>query len=104
MTLREMIDALALADPSTVVPVGFARPHSYRGYYNDLAFEIERDVSVGSMLADARAALDSTYQGWKGGDYTMHEYVDCYLVAQEGCCGEEIGPVLLSYMLGQVER
>jgi hypothetical protein len=52
------------------------------------------------MLADARSALGATFHGWKGGEYTMAEYTDCWL-AVAGCTGEGIGPVLLRYMLGE---
>lgn len=100
MTLQELIDYLAACDPSTRVPIGFARPHSYRGYYYDLAFEIETETTVGAMLAAARKALGATYQGWKGGEYTMGEHTDVWLVEREGDLGETIGPVLLAYMVG----
>jgi hypothetical protein len=102
MTLGALIAHLSRADGTLVVPVGFARPHSYRGYYHDLAFEMEPNTTVGAMLEAARSALGSTYRGWKGGDFTMGEHTDVYLVAEEGECGEGIGPVLLGYMLGTI--
>jgi hypothetical protein len=100
MTLSELIAALEAADPALKVPLGFSNPHSYRGDYMDLAFEPTANVTVGEMLADARSALGSTYQGWKGGDYTMGKYTDCWL-ATEGSSedSETIGPVLLTLML-----
>lgn len=96
--LDELIAALDAEDPNLIVPLGFARPHSYRGYYSELAFEPALNVTVGSMLAAARSAKGATYQGWKGGDYTMDGYTDCWL-AEQGRCGESIGPVLLALML-----
>ena len=98
MTLEELITALEAHDPAKVVSRGFAKPHSYRGDYCDLAFEPAANVTVGSMLADARSALGATFQGYKGGDYTMDEYTDCWL-AEYGCCGETIGLLLLKFML-----
>lgn len=99
LTLGEVIDRLKGEDPERRVPLGFARPHSYRGYYHDLAFEIERDVTVGEMLAAAYGALGSTYEGWKGGDYTMDSHTDVWLVREEGDVGESMGAVLLDLML-----
>lgn len=98
MTLEELITALEAADPNLVLPDGFTHPHSYRGDYMDLAFEPASNVTVAAMLTDARSALGTTYQGWKGGDYEMTEYTDCWL-ASEGGLGETIGPLLLRLML-----
>jgi hypothetical protein len=42
MYLTNLIAFLEKYDPAQVVPVGFHRPHSYRGYYDQLAFEPKR--------------------------------------------------------------
>lgn len=101
MVLSELIAALEKADPEQIVPLGFADPHSYRGYYDQVAFSPRRPISVKEMLAAAKEALGSTYEGYKGGEYTMKEHTECWL-AYYGECGESIGPVLLAYMLGQI--
>ncbi|MFC9973590.1 hypothetical protein ACFVH6_22115 [Spirillospora sp. NPDC127200] len=98
MTLDELITALEAADPTLVVPHGFTNPHSYRGDYQDLAFEPARNVTVGHMLTAARSALSTTYTGWKGGDYTMTGGTDCHL-AYCGTCGDELTPTVLHLML-----
>ena len=103
MDLGELIEKLSAADPETVVPIGFSHPHSYRGYYEQVAFVPESDTTAGAMLAAAQKALGSTHDGWKGGKYTMHEFTECWM-AEVGCCGETIGPYLLLYMLGTIER
>lgn len=102
MVLDELIKVLEQADPNVVVKRGFDSPHSYRGYYHDLAFEPAFNIRVGDMLAAARGALGDTFKGYKGGDYTMHGYTDCWL-ANYGECGETIGALLLSYMLKDTE-
>lgn len=102
MTLAELITALEAADPERVCPIGFADPHSYRGNCRYLAFEPAANVTVADMLASARSANGTTYEGWKGGDYTMGPSTNVHL-ATRGECGEEIGPVLLRYMLGTVK-
>jgi hypothetical protein len=103
MVLKELIEALEKADPAKVVPCGFKNPHSYRGYYRDLAFEPALRITAGEMLAAAKSALGQTYQGWKGGDYTMESYTPVWL-AEMGSCGESIGPILLSYMFGEFDE
>jgi hypothetical protein len=100
MVLQDLIDFLSTRDQSKVVPLGFANPHSYRGSYDELAFEPRRDVTVGEMLQSAKEALGKVYQGYKGGDYEMSEFTECNL-ANYGCCGEAMGPVLLGYMVGE---
>jgi hypothetical protein len=97
--LGQLIERLEQEDPDRIVPTGFADPHSYRGYYQDLAFEVAADARIGDMLAAARSALGETYQGWKGGDYEMSEWTDVWLVAEEGEVGETLGAVLLDLLL-----
>ncbi|HEY5834929.1 hypothetical protein [Streptomyces sp.] len=98
MILSDLIKALEAADQSLVLPHGFDSPHSYRGYYHDLAFEPATDITVADMLAAARNARGETYEGYKGGDYKMGDYTDCWL-AEYGHLGEGIGPVLIGLML-----
>jgi hypothetical protein len=98
--LGELIARLAAEpDQDRRVPVGFHEPHSYRGDYWDLAFEVAHDVTVGEMLAAARSALGATFQGWKGGDFTMGKHTSVWLVTEAGDCGESLGAVLLSLLL-----
>ena len=105
MTLDELIVALEAADPTLVLPLGFSNPHSYRGDYMDLAFELTANVTVGAMLADARSARGATYQGWKGGDNTMDAHTACWLDEEGRGDGETIGPILLALLLaaGQLD-
>jgi hypothetical protein len=105
MTLDELISALAAEDPCRILPLGFSHPHSYRGIYSDVAFEPTRDVTVGQMLADARSAVGTTYQGWKGGDSTMDGYTDVWLSEEGSASDEQLGPILLTLLLaaGQLD-
>lgn len=72
MTLKEYIKRLEAADPKQEVALGLGNPHSWRGSYDELAFEPVGNTTVGEMLAEARKALGATYTGYKGGDYTMN--------------------------------
>lgn len=71
MKLGELIDYLKSQDPNRVLAKGFGAPHSYRGYYEDLAFEPATNVSIGEMLKRAEDAVGQTFYGYKGGHYTM---------------------------------
>lgn len=99
MYLRELIDELKTHDPKKECRPGFHHPHSYRGCYGDLAFAPCAVATVGDMLQAAEQALGDTFQGYKGGDFTMGECTDCWL-AHYGRTGETIGPLLLWFMLG----
>lgn len=100
MTLGELIQYLERVPPDTMCPVGFLSPHSYRGFYDEVAFRPSLNVLVSEMLAAARMALGGTFTGYKGGEYIMGEHTAVW-VADWGCLGEQIGPILLSYMVGR---
>jgi hypothetical protein len=97
--LGGIIARLEAEDPDRVLPLGFANPHSYRGYYDELAFEPVRDIRVGDVLAAAKSAVGRTFEGYKGGDYTMDVHTSCW-IANYGVSGDNrIGPVLLDLLL-----
>ena len=100
MTLSELIKFLEKRDPELAVSNGFSNPHSYRGYYEDLAFEPEKNTTVGAMLKCAKSALGETYYGYKGDEFKMCEYTDVWLAAYS-FCGEGLGEMLLKYMVGE---
>lgn len=63
-------DALVLLDGGDTSP---SDPDSYRGYYSDLAFECVQPLrKVSELLVDVSDAIGATFQGYKGGDFTMH--------------------------------
>jgi hypothetical protein len=102
VTLGQLIAVLtaeAAKDPGRKPAIGFSNPHSYRGSYDELAFEPDPTVTVGEMYEAAMEANGSVYRGWKGGDYRMTDHTPVNL-AMVGCCGEDLGPILLSLMLG----
>lgn len=74
MTLGQMIEKLkSLPQDAKVRLLG--RLHSYRGYYQDLAFErdIEKETEVSSLLQHCQSAMGRAFAGWKGGDFLMGE-------------------------------
>jgi hypothetical protein len=100
--LKDIIEFLEQQDQDRVLPIGFYYAHSYRGYYEDLAFEPAKNVKVSLMLKEAKEALKKTFFGWKGGEYHMHDYSTCWL-AYIGCEGEQIGPVMMAHLFGLSE-
>ena len=71
MTLGELIRALERRPPGRRCTYGFRTAHSYRGFYERVAFTPALGVTVDEMLVAARAAVGWTFSGWKGGNYTM---------------------------------
>ena len=71
MTLGQLIELLKEQDQDKKVRYGFGNPHSWRGSYDELAFEPVENTSVGEMLSQALAAEDNIYEGWKGGEFKM---------------------------------
>ena len=71
MTLGEYIKRLESANPKQEVSLGLGNPHSWRGSYAELAFEPVKNTTIGEMLVEAKKAIGSTYEGYKGGNYTM---------------------------------
>lgn len=96
LTLKELITQLESLDQDKVISYGFGSPMSYRGYYDELAFEPEENVTVSHMLENALSALGKTFEGYKGGDFTMRENTPCW-IAHYGNTGDEINDTLLSY-------
>ena len=76
LTLGVLIKRLETATPDLQVQCSngamLGELSSYRGYYSDLAFEPTKEqTTVGKLLADCKKVLDTTLQGYKGGDFVM---------------------------------
>jgi hypothetical protein len=86
--LREQLDALphgmtVVADNGAFI----GREHSYRGYYDDLAFEPSIEHSnVGTLRIMVVRASQGTYTGYKGGEYTYADDTPLWF-AHRGCTG-----------------
>jgi len=88
MTLSELIHEMEKHDPDTKVVGISAECDSYRGYYSDLAFEAG-ESTTNKVLEVARNALGKTFEGYKGGDFTMTKITPLF-VASYGCCGDKL--------------
>lgn len=67
-------------------------PHSYRGYYSDLAFEpckTTENSKLQGFLASLSHSRNREFIGWKGGEFVMAEDTPLW-VADKGDCGRAI--------------
>lgn len=101
MDLEDVIEYLQDLPADRVVRHGLCNPHSYRGWYEQVAFELKDNVSVGAMLASVRSALGATYTGYKGGSYMMREST-LVNIANEGETGGELSQGWLEYLCSDV--
>lgn len=89
MTLGALIDVLEALPPDRRI-TGFGAPMSYRGYYDDLAFEpSDMEETVADLLARARVCMGRVLQGYKGGDFLMGETTPLW-IARYGESGERL--------------
>ncbi len=88
MCLGDMILKLGCLPPDLVMPIAIADPHSYRGYYSDLAFSEDRDTrqTARDALSMAGACLGQFFDGYKGGEYNMGIDAPVW-IAFYGSCG-----------------
>lgn len=89
MTLGKLIDALrAMPEGATVSNI--CNPHSYRGYYIDLAFEKGEGTRLASdLLEECLGCMGEVFEGYKGGDFVMGALTPVW-IACYGCCGVKL--------------
>lgn len=95
MTLGALIATLEAMPADTQVPA-IASPHSYRGYYEDLAFAPSQGstISASSLLDECMKCMGREFTGYKGGEFAMSESTPVW-IAEYGCTGMklvEFGP------------
>lgn len=89
MTLGKMIERLEAMPPETTIE-GIEAPHSYRGYYCDLAFERgENRIAASVALALCKGAMGEVFEGYKGGDFQMGRNTPLWL-SNYGTTGQKI--------------
>jgi hypothetical protein len=89
MTLGKLINRLE-GMPKGQKIKGLGELDSYRGYYEDLAFEpADTEKTVEQLLSECRAAMGKVFTGYKGGEYMMGELTPLW-VADYGCSGKKL--------------
>jgi len=84
MELQEYIALLEQHPREKRLAKGLGNPHSWRGVYAELAFEVVEDTTVGEMLDCAEDSVGKTFEGWKGGDFKMCETTEIHIELEEG--------------------
>ena len=102
VTLGRLIEALEEFDDDQLFPFGMTTPHSYRGHYEELAFVPCGWMEAHEILAAARSAVGATYQGWKGGDFTMTLETPVHL-SRIGDTGLPLTEYVLRWLLGMMD-
>jgi len=88
LTISGLIELLTNHPNSEVENITY--PHSYRGYYDELALErIEGKRSKIELMNDLLLTIGKTFDGYKGGLYTMSENTLVW-ISDYGCCGDKI--------------
>lgn len=104
MTLGELIQELKQMNPDAVVTHGFGEPRSYRGSYDELAFEPKERANIGDMLGYAEYALGRTFEGYKGGSYEMYEHTVCWISEYGSCSYDGISRQLVAYWKAEADK
>lgn len=96
LTLGKLVDSLIGLPSDLSVVFDFdgsapTNPHSYRGYYSDLAFESADSAPlVEEFLTVCNSTLSSTLTGYKGGDFIMDERTPLWASEYGTCSGRAI--------------
>lgn len=90
MTIGKLIQKLKSMDQNMMIQ-NASEPHSYRGYYSDLAFESLtcKESKVSEFLKMLEDSLGEIFTGYKGGDYLMEEGTPVW-IAEYGSCGKKL--------------
>lgn len=89
MTLGQIIEALEKM-PGDAKVANIHGAQSYRGYYDDLAFEQgEGTRPAADLLAECKSAMGKVFEGYKGGRYVMGGLTPVW-IADYGCSGVKL--------------
>lgn len=89
MTLGKLIDELK-AMPKEANVANLCLPHSYRGYYSDLAFELfDGTRKAKDLLDECIESMGERFDGYKGGEFLMERNTPVW-VAEWGCTGKRL--------------
>ena len=102
MTLEELITFLGKRDEKKAIPFGFKHPHSYRGNYMCLAFELTKDSTIGGMLYHAKQSMGRSFPGYKWGKFKVGEDTNVY-IAESYQSGKELTQDLLKRIIGEIK-
>ena len=74
MNLGEYIAILdKCKNKNRVIKKGLGNPDSWRGSYDELAFDIVENITIQEMIDCAKDCIGKKFRGYKGGDYIFDE-------------------------------
>ena len=77
MILKEFKQQIEQAESGKVFEYGISSPFSWRGSYDEVAFEIlEQPMSKEDVLENIEKAYTDSFYGYKGGQYTYDDYAE----------------------------
>lgn len=86
MTLGEMVAFMREAvESGASFSNGFCCPHSFAGDFSSVAFAPSDTTDAQAMLECAESAMNQTFTGFEGGQFTMSEDTPVWM-AEEGEC------------------
>lgn len=100
--LEELLEFLRAHDRAGITKIRFVNPHSFRGYYDALAFEVlDETGTIGEMVDLVQSCLGKTFEGYKGGNFKMQEFTDVWLANCGSGGGQKIGLLLMEFIVGE---
>lgn len=89
MTIEDLLSRLDDMGPDVMLD-GLGHPHSYRGYYSDLALEpLPGGVTVAKLAIEVNSVLGTELTGYKGGEFLMQKNTPVW-VSHYGDCGKKL--------------
>lgn len=91
MTLIQLIDKLVtIKNVNPDIKVQNFDLHSYRGYYADLALEVDNEtLTINDAIKELKDAIDREFTGYKGGEFLMDSNTPLH-IANYGSTGEAL--------------
>lgn len=90
MKLGELCDTLSLLPDGMTFKHGLIEPHSYRGYYDQIAFSIGGRQEVTDAYLTVAGCVGMTFSGYKGGYFQMTRDTTVW-IATWGDTGTRLG-------------
>ena len=85
MELKEFKTQIEQAVGGYTFEYGISEPFSWRGSYDEVAFEIlECPMTREEILTNIEKAYEGTFRGYKGGEYTYQDYTEVHFEEDSG--------------------
>lgn len=80
---------LNMKNDSFVFKEAFGNTHSYRGYYDEVAFERVSNVTLKQVKESVDAAFNNEFSGYKGGVYRYDSDTTAHLTYYGTCSDDD---------------